>query len=509
VIVQLAALPPAAALERERTAPAKGESPSALPRIDTGAGAYRVRPGDTLSRIVRRAGATSEADALRMMIAVYRGNPLAFDRNINRLRRNALLAMPSVAAISAMDATQARRDVAQHMNAWRHAAGGRPTSPTVNDVADVPGSTTIPFAGTPESISNPEPAATPDPAATPEPIANAVPGPATPGAEPVARATPRAPVSTPQPIASLDAAPPAPAVGAVRPVPRSARSVVGPGARLFVALSLLVVLPLLGLALLRLRRPRSVAPARPEVEPAQAMAAQAPEQTNELPQVTWHDSDQVRGGTVEMPTVQLPAAGIAAASADTGATAQIPGTTLRMPGVDLDDSADDTILMANAGGETTTTVPVDMETVVLEGMLDDDALLEATARGTRLAVAQGTVLDYNLVDLDAGDEHVHLPSDLHDRTNFVERRKNVVDALLAALQRDPTRNDLRVKLLETYFAQAAVNRRAFAEHVRSQACAPGTLSKEDWQKITLMKQELGLDLELPTDLSGDDLANCA
>ena len=52
------------------------------------------------------------------------------------------------------------------------------------------------------------------------------------------------------------------------------------------------------------------------------------------------------------------------------------------------------------------------------------------------------------------------------------RRKNVVDTLMAAIQRDPTRHDLRMKLLETLYTAAATNLRAFKEVVRDLARHP-------------------------------------
>ncbi len=60
-----------------------------------------------------------------------------------------------------------------------------------------------------------------------------------------------------------------------------------------------------------------------------------------------------------------------------------------------------------------------------------------------------TRLDYNLSDLDGRAQHVEMPASLHEHAVVVERRKNVIDSLMAAIHRDPTRGDLRMKLLET------------------------------------------------------------
>jgi pilus assembly protein FimV len=81
---------------------------------------YRVRAGDTLRSIVQRAGARADLDAQRMMIAVFRANPQAFDDNINLLHRGAVLSLPSMDEVRGVDAMEARRAVAEQMRAWRH-----------------------------------------------------------------------------------------------------------------------------------------------------------------------------------------------------------------------------------------------------------------------------------------------------------------------------------------------------------------------------------------------------
>ncbi len=52
---------------------------------------------------------------------------------------------------------------------------------------------------------------------------------------------------------------------------------------------------------------------------------------------------------------------------------------------------------------------------------------------------------------------------------FVERRKNPADVLRQAIEREPERSDLRLKLLELYYTAAAENRRAFLEATRQLA----------------------------------------
>jgi pilus assembly protein FimV len=80
---------------------------------------HLVAAGETLRGIARRAGASSEAQAQRIMIAVFRANPHAFDGNINRLHVGALLRIPSDDEMAAVDGADARREVRAQMTAWR------------------------------------------------------------------------------------------------------------------------------------------------------------------------------------------------------------------------------------------------------------------------------------------------------------------------------------------------------------------------------------------------------
>ncbi|MDB6086706.1 MAG: hypothetical protein JWN43_4587, partial [Gammaproteobacteria bacterium] len=95
---------------------------------------HRVAARDTLRSIARRAGARSEARAQRMMIAIFRANPQAFDGNINRLHRGVLLSIPTMQDLEATDAVASKREFRAQMTAWR--LEGRPSSPQRMPVAD-------------------------------------------------------------------------------------------------------------------------------------------------------------------------------------------------------------------------------------------------------------------------------------------------------------------------------------------------------------------------------------
>lgn len=88
-------------------APAAPSTPSA-PSGTGGADEYRVRAGDTLSRIAgrtQRPGVSLD----QMLVSLYRSNPQAFiGENMNRLRAGAVLSLPSAEAAKAIAPSEAR-----------------------------------------------------------------------------------------------------------------------------------------------------------------------------------------------------------------------------------------------------------------------------------------------------------------------------------------------------------------------------------------------------------------
>jgi pilus assembly protein FimV len=98
-------------------------------------------------------------------------------------------------------------------------------------------------------------------------------------------------------------------------------------------------------------------------------------------------------------------------------------------------------------------------------------------------------LDYNLLDLDGPDAHVNMEGTTQEQALIKDRRTNLVDVLKQALEREPHRRDLRLKLLETYYAEADTNRQGFLDAVQS--LKRGDLDDADWQKIEEMGRALG------------------
>jgi hypothetical protein len=122
------------------------------------------------------------------------------------------------------------------------------------------------------------------------------------------------------------------------------------------------------------------------------------------------------------------------------------------------------------------------------------------------------MLDYNLLDLDmTAAQHVQMPSELHEHVVVKERRRNIADVLKLAIEREPDRHDLRMKLLEFYYSAAATNRQGFLEVVQTFARDRHLLEPEVWEKIAFMGRQIAADNPLfaqapPAD---DDLADCA
>jgi pilus assembly protein FimV len=96
-------------------APVPAPAPAAAPAAASSAdGSYVVRHGDSLSAIARQQLDGSD----RAMIAVYRANPSAFGGNINELHAGAVLRLPDSAAIAAVDPGEAATEVRRQSAAW-------------------------------------------------------------------------------------------------------------------------------------------------------------------------------------------------------------------------------------------------------------------------------------------------------------------------------------------------------------------------------------------------------
>jgi hypothetical protein len=122
-----------------------------------------------------------------------------------------------------------------------------------------------------------------------------------------------------------------------------------------------------------------------------------------------------------------------------------------------------------------------------------------------------TRLDYNFLDLDLTAQHVQMPSVLNEHAVVRERRTNLADVLKMAIEREPDRHDLRMKLLELYYSAAVTNRKAFLEVVQKFARDRDYLNAEQWDRIAQMGRQIASDNPMFTEepAADDDLADCA
>jgi pilus assembly protein FimV len=87
-------------------------------------GTHIVRRGETLSQIATRAIGTKQnsAQAHSAMLAIFQANPQAFDKNMNVLRSGAVLRIPENSEVSAVSPVTAATEIRRQYAAWRGAA---------------------------------------------------------------------------------------------------------------------------------------------------------------------------------------------------------------------------------------------------------------------------------------------------------------------------------------------------------------------------------------------------
>ena len=123
---------PASAAPSVPTAPAANAAAASSDQT------YQVQRGDTLSRIATREAATSSApEVRRWMVATYQANLDSFDKNMNLLRAGAVLRLPDAAALGAVSTGDAAAEVRRQNVAWHANA---PASPST--AGSTPGSDT-------------------------------------------------------------------------------------------------------------------------------------------------------------------------------------------------------------------------------------------------------------------------------------------------------------------------------------------------------------------------------
>lgn len=98
--------------------PAPTEQPSFAASPSAFGSEYTVQRNDTLWRIASQINPGSPSVINQTMIALFRANPAAFDGNINRLRAGAVLRIPETAEIEAVSTSEAAAEVARQASEW-------------------------------------------------------------------------------------------------------------------------------------------------------------------------------------------------------------------------------------------------------------------------------------------------------------------------------------------------------------------------------------------------------
>jgi pilus assembly protein FimV len=540
----------------------------------------------TLRGIAWRVGERSESDLQRMMIAIFRANPDAFDGNINRLHLGAVLTIPSRAEADAITQADAKREIHAQMAAWhspvralgnassegKSAIGASASNAELNAGAAVAKTSDTPINAAlghriqsmeqeltemqgrlateqeqllglkqaardsaHEATGTPTFAATPSVAATPT-LAATVAG-TTVAAETRAAATTPAVATAPTVAethtgtaattapATLTAVAAIPAAGAQPASTKPAQALNSsshspptktghPGVAPLIAGFGTLAAVLAGLYL-RFRRRR--APARhgtfgagdAGTGPSDFVADPIPglAQSDFAQGQAPHAAKEIAGASAPMrddsnESVSLSESDFAEvfAHSDDQSPAQTSGAQ------EFDESTHPLLPVLSAlkhAGRTDMTPneparPAAQDTTV---NLHVDTVNMRT---------EATRLDYNLVDLDLTAQHVQMPSVLNEHAVIKERRTNLADVLKLAIEREPDRHDLRMKLLELYYAAAATNRQAFLETVQKFARDRDYLHTDQWDKIAFMGRQIASDNPMFTEAAADDdLADCA
>jgi pilus assembly protein FimV len=468
----------------------------------------------TLRGVAWRVGARSDSDLKKTMLAIFRANPNAFEGNINRLRLGAVLMIPPAADITAISKEDASREIHAQMAAW-HAMPIPTTAATVASAA--PAASDAPRAAIQADGDAPQTVALNLRVQSLEQGIHDI-------QNQLQRANERL-LGVQAQVRYAEQTLQDPVTVAPSQGQWLLKSLFG---------GLVLVAGAFGAMFLVRRR------ATPQINTIPTMAGSVPmggEASSHAAQQVLEAAPRETPRPQPQPTFQDSIESLAARVQDSNAAPPpkhvftVNEDELRAAYEDtLDLSGETAILaaeMAVVSGDTANlaAATVKLNTHALQAgrvaAVDESATVDEVAMSDESATlmidaeelhVDTTELDYNLVDLDLTAQHVHMPSVLHERAVFKERRTNLVDVLKKAVEREPERRDLRMKLLETYYAAAATNRQAFLEVAQKLARDPGRLGEGEWDKIALMGRQIAADTGLFSDSETEDdnkLADCA
>jgi pilus assembly protein FimV len=442
---------------------------TAAPSGAIGGGSYRVAKGDTLSKIAHSLRAESRPDMDKTMMAVYRANPDAFGGNINILRSGAVLRLPGADDVAALNQAEATSEVRRQMEAWR---GGSAAASTGHLRLVTPGA----GAGTSESsgsASNAESKALQGRVKDLEgqlaesrrlleiksnelsELQRKLGGPTPPAATaapPLAKTvTPPAATPAPLPAPAQSAQPPAPQPAAPAPAPLPP-----PAATTSAPTPVPAPVP----------APVHAAPKKP------APAAESGSWLDWLAANWW----------LPAAVIVLLIAGLAFAARrrrqeTSGGGGDFPG----LDATDITNFRDPTARISTGRGED------DSFLVEESGEHPMPEFNEPTEKfGTitsDLKAPEDTMSSESAVNLDQGDPlaeaDFHMAYGLYDQA---------ADLVRIALEREPDRRDLRLKLLEIYFVWG--NKDAFLQSAKGLEATRDRAPAGEWDKIVIMGKQI-------------------
>jgi len=498
---------------------------------------YTVARHDTLDRIVSVAGAHTRSDRHRMMIAIFRANPAAFQNNLNRLHTGSTLHIPSAAELSAISADEANREFEAQMEA-RYAPSHRVPSTAPSNASTVASQTAPPIgADATNSLADAKPD-TQSREAYNTALAQRVDslektlGEMKQELKKPLVAQSIAAAATDSAAAAAKSADQSDAVGeaadeADEPAPARHN-----GMKWLVPLAAGLGLALAAAAWFYRRRRNADSlleepvadqdwSTRREAETAQPVKAGVafpplPQtasvaalvvkqlnsdamQPNQGPAVSESNWFKEPGSTASdnpaafPPTVKL----ATARTPEVESTLKLAisrihetETTVRLPAAtSLETQATAKLPVANHDAATTAKLsavaPLDADTL---------ELLEPRVEMVGDTVEQK--FSFFNPESSNNTEHVVMGSGLNEPKPFVERRKSPVDVLRQAIEREPDRGDLRLKLLELYYTAAAQNRQAFLEVTRQLVKNEKLASAQEWSQIADMGRAIAPDDKL-------------
>ncbi len=453
-----------------QAAPPSASGVSRTPEVPSGISAgssYTVRNNDTLWRIASELKPGATSDVNRMMMAIYRSNPEAFSGNINELHAGAIMRLPGDTEFDAVGSSEANAEVRRQYAEWRAnrgiAASGAPSGERLRLVTPAEGGegaatqTGASGAQTQElrdkvqelqtqleesrrmlQVKDAELAklqqkvgqpAQPTPAPTPAPTETPTPAPVE---------TQPAPAETPPEATTTPAVEPQPTPAEQQPKPTEAAPQAPveekPSildwviAHWYYALAALLILILLWLAARRRRH-------EPDFSKLGRLA------------------DAARTGTAREPRIEREPV-----------TAPVRATR----------PADDAFLVEESGEHQQPKVAKAVEPARAE---------RPKAEPARAKSADDTLSSETAINLDQGDPlaeaDFHMAYGLYDQA---------ADLVRIAIEREPKRRDLKLKLLEIFFVWG--NKDAFLQAARELAQTRAEAGPGEWEKIAIMGRQI-------------------